>query len=439
MFFIPLKEKIYSTFLILLVLLIAIFLYLQHLNSLTIERKITSGEASAVIGAVSAGINVHARQSTQYIEGRLQEFLEQLVNTSTAASIALAGGNGEIFMSAGDHSLLQNGYEWTNVESEDSWSPISGHIRFYKLIEQIPELVGQGRNRRSREQWVDLPSGPFKVVVAIDASEFNSRTTIANQRFGVTLLSLAVITFLSALALRFRNRRRNLEEQLWKAKETTRQMKQLAQLGAGLAHETKNPLAIVRGLLQSLADSAQMGGENRDDVNMAIDEVDRTVGRINTFLQFARPLKPSMEKIAILPVLSEVTGLLRMEANHGVTIESNCCDPELFVRADKDMLRRVLFNLGLNALKATASGGKLSFQANKTGAEVELNITDTGKGIASEDLPHITEPYFTRSKNGSGLGLAIVQRIASSHGWQMKIISEQGSGTMVTLRNIELA
>lgn len=435
----PLRRTAPAGFLLLVLVAASGVLFTQYRRTVDLERAATAREAMTVIGAVEAGVHVHARHGAQYIEDRLADFLERLVESSPAKAILLATSDGRSFMRAGEAALLADPSMWTEAAIDASWMPYKGLARFYMTMTPLQEPRGPGSSRipRGREQWVDLPQEEFRIAVAIDAADLEDRIAAARIRLGAGVGILVAVAVLAAVLYTMRERHRALEEQLWRIREDAAQQERLARLGAGLAHETRNPLGLVRGLMQSISSHSGSAEPVRRMAQTAIDEVDRTVGRISSFLQLARPVEPSLEPVHLAPLLEEVAGLMSTEAPEGVLLRTDCRDARLSVLADSDMLRRALFNLGINAIAATDAPGEILFRADcSSGDKAVISVHDTGRGIAPEDLPRVTEPYFTRSKGGSGLGLAIVDRIARAHGWQLRIESEPGEGAEVFLTGL---
>ncbi len=405
----------------------------------TLEREATAREASTVIGAVEAGINVHVRPGAQYIEERLQTYLDTLVVTSPALAIALVDEQGEPFMSAGEKSLIDEGSQWAEARVEENWQLREGRARFHRRIHPrgASQGPGAGRSPRGRDRWSDFPSGSYRVAIVMDTGDLTSRLASARLRLWSSLGSLVVMTGLVLLAAGSFHRRRRLEEDLRHTRELALQHERLTRLGAGLAHETRNPLGVVRGLMQSIVTDMKVDEKTRRTAKDAIDEVDRTVGRINSFLHLSRPVDPNPIPVELGSLFDGVTRLLATEAPEGVDIGFKIDGEDLLVLADPDMLRRSLFNLGLNSLRVFEGKGRLRFEADgRRGDFVEIRVIDNGGGIEPEDLARVTEPYFTKSPDGSGLGLSIVDRIATAHGWRLKIESEPGSGTTVTLAGL---
>jgi signal transduction histidine kinase len=170
-----------------------------------------------------------------------------------------------------------------------------------------------------------------------------------------------------------------------------------------------------------------------DEGTRAIAEEVRRLKRIvDEFSRFAR--LPAPERSAVVPAeLVDAVLALFPTAPQGVELVREL-EPGLpAVLADRDQILQVLLNLVRNALDAMPSGGRLALRAGRAGEAVRFSVTDTGPGIAPEDLPRIFEPYFTTKEGGTGLGLAIAQRIAEEHGGRLGAESTPGAGATFTL------
>ncbi len=411
----------------------------QYGRTVSLERAAIAREASTVIGAVEAGINIHVRPGAQYREERLESYLEQLIETSPALAIALMDQNEVPFLAAGDIGLLEDPPYWAEATVESAWMPKDGRAGFHGRVDPRGGARGPGRGQRTtRSQWSEFPGESYDVAVIMDTGDLDERIGAAKARLGSSLMGLAVLLLLGGVALSLSARRRSLETQLFRARERAAQQERVAQLGAGLAHETRNPLGVVRGLMQSITSDTASSESLRGTAKEAIDELDRAVGRINSFLKLARPVEPDQESVPLKPLLEGVTRLLETEAPPKTSIENVACEERLSIMADHDMLRRCLFNIGINALRAIEPGGTVRFEAKAAAnGTAEIRVTDDGQGIDPRDLPRVTEPYFSTTDEGSGLGLAIVERIASGHGWKLHIDSEPAKGTQVSLTGMK--
>jgi two-component system sensor histidine kinase HydH len=142
--------------------------------------------------------------------------------------------------------------------------------------------------------------------------------------------------------------------------------------------------------------------------------------------------KPTSLGVLIQDSLKLIEGdINRKELKVEVHIASEI--PE--VKIDPDKFKQVFLNLYLNAIDAMEKGGTLSVEARQEADTrgVQITISDTGKGIEEEDLPHIFDPYFTTKSSGTGLGLAIVHKIIESHGGKIRVNSQTGIGTDVII------
>jgi two-component system sensor histidine kinase HydH len=121
-------------------------------------------------------------------------------------------------------------------------------------------------------------------------------------------------------------------------------------------------------------------------------------------------------------------------AEKGIHIERNLPEEKLFAWIDDDKISQVLLNLYLNAFDAMEPGGLLTVSLSQpTDTMREITVSDTGRGIHRQDLPHVYDPYFTTKSSGTGLGLAIVHRIVEAHNGHVHIRSEEEEGTSVTI------
>jgi signal transduction histidine kinase len=269
-----------------------------------------------------------------------------------------------------------------------------------------------------------LDTGDLRLAVR------NARLRLAG---GAVVVLLAIGSGAWAFVSQLHQRR--LVTDLLLAEERVAQSERLARLGAGLAHETKNPLGIVRGLAQSILEAPDAGRDIRNMAQQIVDESDRTVGQINSFLGFARPVEPELKPVELQNLLNEMKPLFEAEAR-GKNIAIACEGSALTVRADEPMLRRALMNLVINAIRAVNAHGSITVRAERGAGGTRIAVEDTGCGIAPEDVPLLTDPYFGRFEGGSGLGLSIVDHIARAHGWRLRFESSPGEATRVSLEGL---
>jgi two-component system sensor histidine kinase PilS (NtrC family) len=226
---------------------------------------------------------------------------------------------------------------------------------------------------------------------------------------------------------------KEMEERVRRADRLTA----LGRLSANIAHEIRNPLASISGAIETLARELPADATRSRLMEIVVSESERLNQLIAEFLDYARPAPPSPIPVDLAVVLEEVLTLLQHRPQaEGIKIVRQFGDG-LVAAADPRPLRQALWNLCLNAVQAMPAGGELRVGARRVAGpgrgQIQLWVSDTGHGIAPDDLPHVFEPFFSTKPGGTGLGLAIVYRVVQDHGGQVEVRSEPGSGTTFTL------
>lgn len=215
-----------------------------------------------------------------------------------------------------------------------------------------------------------------------------------------------------------------------------RQADRLATLGrmaANIAHEIRNPLASLTGAIEVLATPATTAAARDRLSQIVMRESERLNQIIKDFLDYARPAPLTLETVSVATTLEEVLVLFEHRARPGsLKIVREFSGP-LHCRVDPQQFKQVVWNLCLNAVQAMPDGGELRVgAAAASGRRLEVWVSDTGAGIAPEDLPHVFEPFFSTKREGTGLGLALVHRIVQEHGGEIEVRSTPGLGTSFT-------
>ena len=424
------------------------FLYRDYQVEVANHRIVMLARGQTVLDALTAGIRAQGRMG-RYRPERLSDIFEELANTPDIIGLELSTQGGTVIASGGSIPKA------VTTSTRDPWWYDTMLIVFGE-----PLLLGHGPGRgaghgpaggqmrgwRSQadgieemEAWEPFPPGPYVLVAVLDATAVWAESRQDRMRFLASAGILMTAVVLGTFAVRSRVRHRRLQATLRVAQERTAQQERLALLGAGLAHETKNPLGIVRGLAQMIADatnSPESYAENKENAAHIVDEVDRTIGQINSFLTLSRPRVPNVTSVHLDDFLPELLTLVQADAQQE-SISLICTTNGLDIRADTDLLRRALLNLLINAFRACGAEDEIRITAARSKASISLTVSDTGCGIAREDIGRVTEPYFSKFEEGSGLGLAIVRQIAEAHGWQLRVESVLGEGTRMTLEGID--
>ena len=264
---------------------------------------------------------------------------------------------------------------------------------------------------------------------------------------GVAELSIRILFFyLAALVVnRFavENRRQTeeLEEtnrRLQKAQADARRSERLAALGqlsAGLAHEIRNPLGVIKGsaemLNQKLHDSNPLAGELAGYISSEVNRLSLLVSR---FLDFARPLRTETRPHSLVALLDRALKNVADRWRGGPVKVETAYAPDLpLVDVDENLWEQAMVNLVQNAYEAMGDGGG-TFRAQAAGASrngdrgVELRLQDTGPGVPAELREQIFNPFVTTKQNGVGLGLSIVSKIVDEHRGSIRLESPPGAG-----------
>lgn len=216
------------------------------------------------------------------------------------------------------------------------------------------------------------------------------------------------------------------------------QSKQLASLGevtAGIAHEVKNPLAIIRGFAECLPLDLDSPEEIIHTSQLILKEVDRLNKIISEVLHFARPPQPDFVPSDINKVILQTLELVKGElAKSQVILETSLGANLPKILLDIEQMRQVFLNLILNALEAMPEGGKLRIETYSSEPNKVVAIfQDNGCGIPEENLSHIFRPFFSSKRKGTGLGLAITARIVENHKGKIQVESLFKQGTTFSL------
>jgi len=227
-----------------------------------------------------------------------------------------------------------------------------------------------------------------------------------------------------------------------KAQEALIQSEKLAltgRLAASLAHEINNPLQSVIGCLD-LARESLVEGQQADASQMlqiGAEELQRAASIVVQLRDLNQPVEPGNRELADVKDLLEHVLLLTEKQcrNHHVEVDWEPGRDLPWSSVAPDQIKQVFLNLILNAVEAMSDGGRLAVQATRTGEPdgVRFTFTDTGRGIPSDVLPNIFDPFYTTKERGLGLGLYVTQSIVDAHGGRVDVESQVGEGTTFTV------
>jgi two-component system NtrC family sensor kinase len=372
---------------------------------------------------------------------------------TAALSQILAAGRAEIFHQAGPPSYFYY------------LAPLRGPGGVSRWAMEVVRL-GSAVDRRRRDALLDVVVrlGILGVVIIATTVLAMQRQVLgpvaeltrALRRFGREQSAVPlpvtrrdelgeVAEAFNEMALQLESARRRLQAETERAVELEQQVRRAAtlavagRLASALAHEVGTPLNIISGRAESLLKTLTAEHPAAEDLRAIIGQIDRISRTISSLLDTVRPRRPQLAPTPVCDVLDPLMPLLAHAARQrGVTLE-HAAAPELpLLMADPGQLQQVVINLVVNALEATARGGRVTVQAHPASRGIArgiaLGVADTGTGVAVEHLPRLFEPFFTTKPRGqgTGLGLPICREIVRAHGGDIEVQSAIGVGTSVT-------
>jgi signal transduction histidine kinase len=293
----------------------------------------------------------------------------------------------------------------------------------------------------SKEEYdsVIQKQGAHSLVLSMSTGEM--RRVVQSDLLLRSLVSLLALGGAGLSVLAWRNLAQNSELQirLVKAGEMNTHLKEMNFAAAGLAHETRNPLNLIRGLAQMIAMQAQSSPKLKEHASTIIEEADRVTVQLNEFINYSKPREAHLGPVEVRRLVADVARTLvpDIEEKH-ITLRQP--DAALVIEADEQLLRQALFNVLLNATQAVAPGGVIEIRFAPTGPrEAMLEICDDGPGVPAAERASIFKPYVTMRPKGVGLGLAIVHQIASAHHWEVTCAASQPHGAIFRFSRLKTA
>jgi signal transduction histidine kinase len=413
---------------------------------------------------------------------RLEAALNQLVDTNELRSVALLNTNGETVASAGvpfempPRNELEGGVLWgdstvimenpvdlgtnvpqlvlpretreelrsletnlppeavTNVDTNGTASTNAFRRRFYDWRRQgRPYWM---KEEDYRELIEKKGAHTFVIVMSNELARHATLNDLWMRMIIALLGTVAVAGY--GLAWRSLEKTSELQLRLVRASELNLHLKELNLAAAGLAHETRNPLNIIRGLAQLISKQQNVSPETQAKSREIINETDRVTAQLNEFINYSRPREVRRAPTDLNAVAGEVVRTLNFDIEEkGIQLQLQI-EP-LIIEADEQLLRQALFNLALNAVQAVQAQGAIRIRASRrNNEEAFIEISDNGPGVSPENRAEIFKPYFTTHEEGTGLGLAVVQQIILAHGWEIECVANEPAGALFRLSHIKV-
>lgn len=216
--------------------------------------------------------------------------------------------------------------------------------------------------------------------------------------------------------------------------EEARQLAALGQFAAAIAHDIRTPLTSISLNVQILRQKLALSDDDREHLDIALEELGRLDRSIAEILDFGKPVKLAPQHIDVAELVeTTLRGLTPVLTEKGLSLRCDAKGARSSVHGDPQRLRQVLVNLVDNAADASFPGGEVIVRTTTVDSRVAIEVEDHGRGIRAEDLPRIFEPFFTTRPDGTGLGLAICHKIVRAHGGDIHVRSNAGAGSTFTV------
>lgn len=277
---------------------------------------------------------------------------------------------------------------------------------------------------------VGLSTGPIQEVLS------PARRSVVLSVAVLVALSLTGVTLIYINQHRHLRKLREVEERAHAAER----LLSIGKLGAGLAHEIRNPLnaiamAIQRLHREFLPQEEERAGEYGRFIGVIREEIKRLNQIVDQFILFSKPYELTLTSVSLAELLDDISILFAEEAQARSVVMEKEIDSQLpAARLDKGKISQALINIVTNGLHAMERGGKLTIKAEIDRKDwARITISDTGKGIPKEEIEKVFDYSYTTREKGLGLGLPIAHKIIEEHGGRITIASRVGKGTAVSI------
>lgn len=371
------------------------FLVVGLLAARLSERRSSGEELKETAKSLADLRALHERIVESIKSGLITTDLDGTIYSANAAALEITG-------------LTQNELKGRSIFQlfPDMTATVQLTVEAGEKVDQIPRF----------ETDLITPEG-FAVHIGYSISYLYSEN---NERSGL------IITFQDLTEIR------SMEESIRRKDR----LAAVGRIGAGLAHEIRNPLGAMRGAIQVLQSTTPEDSMQADLMGIIMRESDRLNSIITNFLNYAKPRAGDFAETDVCEAIRETLTLLRhspdVKPEH--VLEEELPPTPIFISADVTQLKQIFWNLARNAIHAMPEGGILSIVLSRIpNQRIRIVFTDTGIGMSPERVEQLFEPFATSTTGGTGLGLSIVYQIIRDHNGTINVRSAEGEGTVITL------
>ena len=349
-----------------------------------------------------------------------------------------------IVLAEKDHQTKPVKYILLDQEGEDTQTALAADHPFINELKDVCHYDNLDKGQKKNLEQYDFLKGKF--FIPLSSADALEGIIVLNQKVSEDGYNEKDITLFRTIMIqaqvildRIRPYERIKEEfatnqqQLFETQQQLERQAHLASLGtlsAGVAHEIRNPMTVLRSKAQKLVNKLEDKEYLKEYAALSIKHIDRILEIIKGMLDQAKTRQIEKKLIDVNGVIEETLKFIPVGT---IKIEKNLAElPETL--ADPGKLFQVFVNLVQNATKAMQStGGTLTITSSVAEDQIKIDVTDTGIGIPEEQLKQVFEPFFTTTHEGVGLGLSTSNRIISDHGGRFEVKSKVGQGSTFTI------
>ncbi|EAA7245854.1 two-component system sensor histidine kinase ZraS [Salmonella enterica] len=405
-------------------------------------RQTLLEKGNVLIRALESGTRVgmgmrmhHAQQQTLLEEMAGQPGVLWFAVTDAQGVIithSSPGMVGKSLYSASEMHQLNPGPQerWRRVDVTDNGETVPA-LEIYRQFQPFFSMRGHGMARCAND---DEPANQT-IFIAFDARELAATQAREWRNTLIVLSALAAVLLATLLAFFWHQRYQRSHRELLDTMKRKEKLVAMGHLAAGVAHEIRNPLSSIKGLAKYFAERTPVGGESHELAQVMAKEADRLNRVVSELLELVKPAHLTIQAVNLNDIITHSLNLVSQDAqSREIQLRFTANETLMRIQADPDRLTQVLLNLYLNAIQAIGRRGTIIVEAKESGTDrVIITVTDSGKGIAPDQLEAIFTPYFTTKADGTGLGLAVVQNIIEQHGGAIKVKSSEGKGAVFTI------
>lgn len=281
------------------------------------------------------------------------------------------------------------------------------------------------------DKWISASVGVDHVPWITTAKVVLDDPHFFRNIFVKYLAAILIITGILFILLRYYQLKHQMKKDI--EQNEKHKLELVGNLAASTAHEIRNPLTGIKGLVKLL--SEEYPDSKAQFYFQVIDgEINRINAIVSELLVLGKPTAYSLKIHNAQDIVSEIVPIIESEANYmNVQLNMVGAESELPISCVKDHLKQVILNLSKNALHSMPNGGKLTIILDKKENCCVIKVIDTGKGMSKEVLDQVFVPFFSMKKEGSGLGLTVCKRIIDTYGGAISIRSKLHVGTEVEI------